>query len=757
MIDYPARIELSVEETLRLVETGSFGLPDFQRSFAWGHDHVRSLLATVFMGWPAGSILLMEAPPTDFFAIRSLEGLDVVPRDAVRHLILDGQQRVTALAHAFGLASNHRAPAWYLDIDALGPGLASGDIEDAFVRKVGNGPRDAGSRLIPISALRNSETFQNWRGQVSQDSLQTGAANPFSYDELNLVWLSRLERMRSFSFSCTVLPADMPLSAVSVIFEKLNTSGMRLDTFDLVVAHVYKDGRNLRSEWESELKSRPVLGRFLSGDALVAAELIAMTEIGDTRRSGLLNLEPDLLWSKWSKSIDALEAAVDFLTSAAGIANKDQLPHRGLLLALAGVAYELEGLPLKQEHTLLHWLYSRGLSERFNAAVNTRVVEEFRALLRALSGGTLPGVRIDRRTLLTATRRSNGIIALTLQAIIRRGSPSDLPDGLLSTPISPERSSALYIRGDKDQPLPELAFGVLLGGPRTSALLEKRGLRELQRLLGSFDHSQVDGYLAGQYLPSLESRHWASFEKFIAARVNLVLAELKSLERGRDSKEDARGDSFTAAPHVSSLTTMDLLREWLGEVSDSPASDARIQVVKRVAGNLLAEGRAEEAIGALRPLLDGPSAWTVVERAEILMLQSLALEEAGLSEESIDVLDEAIRALPWRGSDPDAAEARIRIAARLGGLLLDDGRPQDGVAVLWDALEFVTRWPGSDRLATLMKLDYARGRLMLGDLNEATEVVRGLLFTVNPDVVNSDPEMSAKLELLRLSLGLLGE
>ena len=40
---------------------GSTQLPDFQRGWVWDDDHVRSLLASISLGYPIGAVMMLRA------------------------------------------------------------------------------------------------------------------------------------------------------------------------------------------------------------------------------------------------------------------------------------------------------------------------------------------------------------------------------------------------------------------------------------------------------------------------------------------------------------------------------------------------------------------------------------------------------------------------------------------------------------------------------------------------------------------------
>jgi hypothetical protein len=80
--------ELRLSQIVQLVDSGALALPDFQRPYVWREPEIRRLIATVLSGWPAGLLLLMEAPADHFFATRRIEGGPPVAHSSTRHLVL---------------------------------------------------------------------------------------------------------------------------------------------------------------------------------------------------------------------------------------------------------------------------------------------------------------------------------------------------------------------------------------------------------------------------------------------------------------------------------------------------------------------------------------------------------------------------------------------------------------------------------------------------------------------------------------------
>src|SRR3954453_15761332 len=90
---------VDLSRLLEGIDQGAVVLPDFQRDFVWSDGELMVLVATVMVGWPAGSLLLMEGSPP-FFNTREFSGV-TRKIDQVSLVVLDGQQRLTALYSSF--------------------------------------------------------------------------------------------------------------------------------------------------------------------------------------------------------------------------------------------------------------------------------------------------------------------------------------------------------------------------------------------------------------------------------------------------------------------------------------------------------------------------------------------------------------------------------------------------------------------------------------------------------------------------------
>ncbi len=91
----PSKVKNLVDD----VRIGKIGLPDLQRPFVWKDNKVRDLFDSMLRGYPIGYVMLWESP-TDYEEKKSSIGGNKKIYEEPKELVIDGQQRLTALVAA---------------------------------------------------------------------------------------------------------------------------------------------------------------------------------------------------------------------------------------------------------------------------------------------------------------------------------------------------------------------------------------------------------------------------------------------------------------------------------------------------------------------------------------------------------------------------------------------------------------------------------------------------------------------------------
>ncbi len=128
----------SLHELLVNCQKGVLQLPDFQRSWVWDEDRIKSLIASVSRAFPIGALMTLDTGGEVDFRPRPVEGAPAPAKDErPRSLLLDGQQRMTSLFQVTLRGkvvdtitpSKKRVRRWfYIDIrEALDPSVERDD------------------------------------------------------------------------------------------------------------------------------------------------------------------------------------------------------------------------------------------------------------------------------------------------------------------------------------------------------------------------------------------------------------------------------------------------------------------------------------------------------------------------------------------------------------------------------------------------------------------------------------------------------
>jgi len=89
---------IDLADLLGYCDSGDLQLPDFQRSWVWDEDRIKSLIASVSRAFPIGALMTLDTGGEVDFKPRVIEGApESAKLERPLSLLLDGQQRMTSL------------------------------------------------------------------------------------------------------------------------------------------------------------------------------------------------------------------------------------------------------------------------------------------------------------------------------------------------------------------------------------------------------------------------------------------------------------------------------------------------------------------------------------------------------------------------------------------------------------------------------------------------------------------------------------
>lgn len=438
----------ALSEVLDSAHRGFVQLPDFQRGWTWDDERIVALLATVILDYPMGVVMTLQTGPqaTTRFKPRPLEGTPSnLDPAAAQELLLDGQQRTTSLYRVLksGLpvetedTRNNKVSRWYyVNIDAALD--SETDVEDAIVSVPANKQLKRHNRVeldltstqleceqgyFPLSIALNGPEKAVWANRYTgNDETKLRRWGRFAEEVLG--------RISRYEVHIISLGAHTDKEAVCRVFEKVNTGGVPLNTFELVTATYAADDFELPPRWEkvkAELVASSPMLAALDDTAFLQAVCLAATYHKRSqpacKRKDLLELPLDQ-YRAWERPVvDALLWAGKLLEEQ-GVVSKEFLPYRTQFPPLAAIRVVLgeEADSHEAQEKILKWYWCGVFGEQYGGSLDSRFVQDLTQVASWVRGGSVPdsvrGATFNASRLETmATRNSAAYVGVFARMI----------------------------------------------------------------------------------------------------------------------------------------------------------------------------------------------------------------------------------------------------------------------------------------------------------------------------------------------------
>jgi hypothetical protein len=416
---------VSLTTLIGRLRDGYFVIPDFQREFEWKPWDIRELMRSIFLDYYIGSLLLWKGKSENFEALACTTIHGFEGKADPKHIVLDGQQRLTAMYYAF-MAPDIPAPSrqnrflYFIRVDLFMEEIYDQAFEYDWTRRGVNLLADENlqfeGHLFPLSVvgkggralaawLKGYEEY--WKSRVEAatgdgDSVGVSAAN---------CNVANAERFGEYLWTITEqyqvayieLDRDLELDKVCDIFTQINSRGIRLDIFDLLNALLRPQGLRLKHMWQ---EAEPRLD-FVETERMNVYVLQVMSILlqaycspkylyhllpgrekkvresdGSLRKEILV---PDVadFERRWSEAVEALCRAIDLLRSPQefGAISSRYLPYVSILPAFASLQAAVRALPasrrLDAQRKIRHWYWASVFTNRYSGSVESTSARDF--------------------------------------------------------------------------------------------------------------------------------------------------------------------------------------------------------------------------------------------------------------------------------------------------------------------------------------------------------------------------------------------
>lgn len=557
----------TVQRWLELVNDATAQLPEFQRDIVWKQDRTVKFLNAILQDRPVGCLLVLKIAPTGDapFNPRPIEGSKPSSDKPIEYLILDGQQRVTALWNALMETSEGRTFfISYSSTDA--PEVTS--MARAKWHKDPKKCFDQG--LIPISLLRYTRKPED-RQEVNawvDNALADDEGRVVTAEQRNLEgWIAdHSEQIRNFEIPHLAMPDHTTPSQAIDTFIQSNTSSLKLKKFDIATAEsLVEKHPNLRESrrraWEeiSGLKNYidlPTIGDLLLKVACLRSDLPPVES----------NYSKPIVLNDVAKNLDEIIEGIGWVV---GLLRQDRIFDRRrlptvvpfrvlppLFSHLKGSSSAKQG---KIRKTARAYLWRAFLTDRYKSAAANLLKEDFDGLQDVISHNSdlkakvpiwksrLPTINeIKRASWPTRPSLPKSLLAVSLRRGARDiGLGAELQESNLNTRQYHHIFAKAYLSREAPGVNPNLAMNCMLIDGRTNKeASDKPPLEYLTSLIGEEAGSSVSDHDLDVRLQShlVPKNHLsvgkqsvaACYHNFVDQRARLLRHDIKELADGND-------------------------------------------------------------------------------------------------------------------------------------------------------------------------------------------------------------------------------
>ena len=285
---------MQIASILDNIDNGGLALPAFQRGYVWKRPQVKSMISSLYRGYPVGSLLTWTTRAEQADVRTTGDARVSGPID----LLLDGQQRVTSL---YGIIRG-KPPAFF-DGDAK----AFTDLYFNLEREEFDffSPVRMGNNLLWISVTDLFASGDNWISKL--------VSNP-SYKQNLGRYLQNggsVQKIKDIDLHIQSLTGEDKTTEVVVdIFNRVNSGGTKLSKGDLALARICAHWPEGREEMQRRLEKWRAAGFDADLDWLLRCMTGVVANGSEYERLENIDIE-DI-----QQSLEQTENAVDHLLEA---------------------------------------------------------------------------------------------------------------------------------------------------------------------------------------------------------------------------------------------------------------------------------------------------------------------------------------------------------------------------------------------------------------------------------------------------------
>jgi hypothetical protein len=399
---------LDMNKVLEDIENGKIRLPNFQRDFRWERSNITELIISLLNGYPIGVLLFWDVRGVgkeNRLASRLFEGVDKDKEElsSEEYLVLDGQQRLTSLYQLFYKefvkTKGNREIKFFLNLEKIQNKKIDDCVEsyskkDIQRKRLDQPEEQMKNHLLPLNIILSDKVHDWIRGYMKYWPGKEGSGNADEATKMasfHKTFLSEgkpIHNLKNYKLHVIKLKYRN-LDAIATIFEKLNTTGLPLNIFEILTAKFYGT-MNLRNKWEETKKKYDSIKSFTKDEKdnslaiLILKAILLKKSIEENdksleckRKNLLKDLTSEDIEKYWDKCAEFLHRSLNTLKGEYGCPSLRYLPYSTILVPFSLAVDFIENkLPPERRKAayrkLERWYWASVFSERYDSGTDTK-------------------------------------------------------------------------------------------------------------------------------------------------------------------------------------------------------------------------------------------------------------------------------------------------------------------------------------------------------------------------------------------------
>lgn len=212
--------QYSIDAIIGKIQAKDFVIPEIQRPFVWKKTQVRDLIDSLYCGYPTGYIITWKNPD-----VKTKDG----DLSSGRNILIDGQQRITALMTAVA-----GIEVMDDDFNKIRIKIAYNPIKNKLEVQDASHLKDR--RWIPDIAELFVPSFDLYEF-VNKYVADNPEANPSDISKS----ITRIQEIRNRQIGVIELDNSLDIEEVNLIFTRINSKGTPLSQSDFVMSKMAAD------------------------------------------------------------------------------------------------------------------------------------------------------------------------------------------------------------------------------------------------------------------------------------------------------------------------------------------------------------------------------------------------------------------------------------------------------------------------------------------------------------------------------------